>query len=58
MICNGCGAELPDLPENETGCGRCAGSCRKVHCPYCGYENPIVPNYLQRLQRQAGKDKA
>jgi hypothetical protein len=38
----------------EQGCGSCPGGCRKVHCPYCGQENPVTPEYLVRF---FGKDE-
>jgi len=48
MICGFCGKEIPDqLPEKS--CGRCGSGCRKVHCPYCGYENPAPSEFLTRL---------
>ena len=34
----------------KQGCGSCLGGCRKIHCPYCGQENPcIVPEFLDKL---------
>jgi hypothetical protein len=49
MRCGFCGREIPDtIPEDRKGCGQCSGGCRKVHCPYCGYANPLVPHYLKR----------
>jgi hypothetical protein len=48
MICGFCGKEIPNqLPEKS--CGRCGSGCRKVHCPYCGYENPAPSEFLTRL---------
>jgi hypothetical protein len=48
MICGFCGREISaDLPEKS--CGRCAGGCHKVHCPYCGYENPAPSVFLERV---------
>jgi len=49
MKCSFCGREIDDkIPEDQLSCGRCRSGCRKVHCPYCGYANPLVPKYLQR----------
>ncbi|HKK01999.1 MAG TPA: hypothetical protein VJ955_07515 [Desulfuromonadales bacterium] len=53
MKCGFCGRDIPDeVPENQTGCGMCHGGCRKVHCPNCGYANPLVPSYLKRLKKK------
>lgn len=49
MKCSFCENELkPDMIRNES-CGGCFGGCRKIHCPYCGQENPIVPEILEKL---------
>lgn len=55
MNCGFCGREIPDrVPEKS--CGRCGSGCRKVHCPYCGYENPAPSRLLNRLMGgQKGK---
>ncbi|AMV72579.1 hypothetical protein DBW_2239 [Desulfuromonas sp. DDH964] len=56
MICGFCGREIPDrLPQPEDRCGACPGGCRKVHCPHCGYANPSVPAFLQKLTRSRAK---
>jgi hypothetical protein len=39
----------------KESCGACPGGCRKVHCPYCGYANPIVSGRLRRWAE--GKNK-
>lgn len=50
MKCGMCHREIPDvLPEPDKRCGSCRGGCRKVHCPYCGYGNPVMPNFLKKL---------
>jgi hypothetical protein len=47
--CSFCGHELTPEMLREQGCGACGGGCRKIHCPYCGQENPVTPEYLVRL---------
>lgn len=48
MKCGMCNKEIPEeVPTAENRCGACAGGCRKVHCPYCGYGNPLTPGYLK-----------
>jgi hypothetical protein len=32
-----------------------AGGCRKVQCPYCGYEMPMEPRWIQRILRRRRK---
>jgi hypothetical protein len=39
----------------EKGCGACLGGCRKIHCPYCGQENPLVPELLEKIIRPGQK---
>ncbi len=57
MICGFCGREIPDQPdESRERCGSCPGGCRKVHCPWCGYANPVVPDFLKRLKKGADKE--
>jgi hypothetical protein len=36
----------------EKGCGACIGGCRKIHCPYCGQENPLVPELFDKVLRR------
>ena len=49
MKCTFCQHELtPDMLRAQ-GCGSCAGGCRKIHCPYCGQENPVTPEILVKL---------
>jgi hypothetical protein len=53
MTCGFCGREIPDRPpEPAESCGACPGGCRKVHCPYCGYANPVIPGFLNKLSRK------
>ncbi len=56
MICGFCHREIPDETP-EKGCGRCGGGCRKVHCPYCGYENPLPSPLVERLLGRKEKKK-
>lgn len=51
MKCSFCGHELTPEMFREQGCGACIGGCRKIHCPYCGQENPVVPEFLARLKK-------
>jgi hypothetical protein len=61
MKCGFCGRDLPDeVDTKQKGCGQCGGGCRKIHCPDCGYANPVVPNFLKRLAKasdDSGEDK-
>lgn len=53
MKCGFCGREIPDTAdESRPSCGACRGGCRKVHCPYCGYANPLVPRILERWSKK------
>jgi hypothetical protein len=49
MKCSFCENELTVDMLRKEGCGGCFGGCRKIHCPYCGQENPIVPELLEKL---------
>lgn len=52
MKCAFCDNELTAEMLREQGCGTCLGGCRKIHCPYCGQENPVVPEILNKLFKQ------
>lgn len=52
MKCSFCEHELDLAMIRAQSCGACIGGCRKIHCPYCGQENPLVPEYLDRLLKQ------
>ncbi len=53
MTCGYCGREIPEkTPQPEDRCGACSGGCRKVHCPYCGYANPVIPGFWNKLTRK------
>lgn len=49
MKCAFCDHELTPAMLREEGCGACPGGCRKIHCPYCGQENPVTPEFLVKL---------
>ena len=54
MKCTFCEHELTEAMLRSEGCGACLGGCRKIHCPYCGQENPVVPEIFDKLlQRDA-----
>lgn len=55
MICGFCHREISEelgAADGEAACGQCPGGCRKVHCPYCGYANPVPARYLKRLLKR------
>ena len=54
MKCSFCEHELTPDMLREKGCGACLGGCRKIHCPYCGQENPVPARFLERSRK---KDK-
>ncbi len=49
MKCAFCDHELTPAMLREEGCGACLGGCRKIHCPHCGQENPVTPEFLVKL---------
>ncbi len=55
MRCGFCDKEIP-ADAGRKACGACSGGCRKVHCPFCGYENPVPPKYLKRWLK-TGKEE-
>lgn len=38
--------------RGQPACRGCplARACRWVRCPYCGYENPMQPSWVDRLK--------
>ncbi|ABI81951.2 hypothetical protein Pcar_3335 [Syntrophotalea carbinolica DSM 2380] len=53
MKCGFCGRTLPPPDKlRQKPCGACLGGCRKIHCPWCGYENPMVPGLLRRWRKK------
>jgi len=52
MKCSFCDHELAVEMIREQGCGSCYGGCRKIHCPYCGQENPLTSEFFDKLLRR------
>ena len=50
--CSFCGREF-DETKAEAACRGCPSrkGCRRVKCPYCGYETPQQPRWIQWLKR-------
>lgn len=48
--CGFCGVDFRE-DRGQPACRRCplARACRFVRCPECGYENPVTPDWLDRL---------
>lgn len=57
VVCGFCALEFRE-DRAQPVCRSCpiAGLCRNVRCPHCGYENPVVPQWLQRLTGGAWRD--
>lgn len=54
MKCGYCGRPLPDEPDpRQQPCDGCLGGCRKIHCPHCGYANPVVAGWFRRRRKKA-----
>lgn len=56
MKCSFCEHELTPEMLREKGCGSCMGGCRKIHCPYCGQENPAATEFLAKALRREKHD--
>jgi hypothetical protein len=56
MICSLCQKEF-DEQEAEAGCKSCGlhGGCHLIKCPYCAYEQPLVPRWLKKLREMLSK---
>ncbi len=56
MKCSLCGFKFSQ-DEVETICKGCplAKGCKLVRCPNCGYETPITPKWLRRLNERRRK---
>lgn len=50
LSCGFCGREFSE-DRSQPVCQSCplARACRFVRCPYCGYENPERPAWLDRF---------
>lgn len=48
--CGGCGT-LFEEDRGQPTCRSCplADACRYVRCPSCGYENPVIPAWVESL---------
>lgn len=58
MKCAFCGKKIDEQQVGKSDrCGQCPGGCRKVHCPHCGYANPVVPNFLKRFLKSEDDHK-
>jgi hypothetical protein len=51
FICGYCDKYFSE--PGVAGCGSCSHSngCKKVKCPYCGYDNPPISESLQWLEK-------
>lgn len=51
MICPFCRKEFA-AKEAKKGCRACSsfGGCQKVKCPFCGYESPREPDYIEKIR--------
>lgn len=50
MRCGFCGYAF-EPSEGKQGCGGCNGGCHSIHCPRCGYKNPLEPGLLKMMKR-------
>ena len=52
ITCGFCGTAFEENRGQPT-CRNCPLSqgCNNVRCPKCGYENPVVPAWLQKLRQ-------
>jgi len=51
MICPYCRKEF-SASDSKKECRSCSsfGGCQKVKCPYCGYESPREPEFVETLR--------
>ena len=56
MTCSFCGREFSEA-QAEKECRTCSvfGGCKKVKCPYCGYEMPRQPAFFKRFRLRKEK---
>ncbi|MBI1967511.1 MAG: hypothetical protein HYS40_05940 [Gemmatimonadetes bacterium] len=54
IACGFCAREFVE-DQGQPVCRSCplTGVCRMARCPHCGYENAVVPAWLERLTRGA-----
>jgi len=52
VVCGFCAREFAE-DRGQSACGVCplTGGCRWIRCPYCGFENPETPRWVDRLAR-------
>lgn len=50
MTCTHCKSEFT-IEESDKACSSCGsfGGCNLVMCPKCGYEQPKIPKWLEKL---------
>jgi hypothetical protein len=50
--CGFCGGDFAE-DRGQPACAACplATACRSIRCPLCGYENPVTPGWIQRLEK-------
>ncbi len=56
MTCSFCGREFTEQAAQKA-CQSCAmfGGCRKLKCPYCGYETPAESRLLGWLKNRKSR---
>ena len=52
MTCTHCGNEFT-IEESNQACSSCGsfGGCNLVMCPKCGYEQPKIPKWLEKIAK-------
>lgn len=50
VVCGFCARAFAE-DRGQSACGVCplTGGCRWIRCPYCGFENPETPRWIDRL---------
>ena len=59
MTCTHCKNEFTE-EESQAACSKCGsfGGCNLVMCPKCGYEQPRIPQWVEKLGKLFGNKKA